>query len=504
MKKLLLCTALLALLLITACAQEPAAILPEVNEPVVLDTDEPACFRERLMAQGFSEDELDSLIESDVSLQNMYNQGRFMEYIQKIMDNQSIGPSDTVIAPRYFGGLFFDDQGIPNITVTAGAFDDPDSSTAIAEMWALGMIVRRGDFTQAELQAASETLWEHWDRGREVGLTSSGQGAENALTVWLDPYNDEVKAAFTDFLIEIGIDPAMIIIEPAVTQDMLDWREAAVAAAIYNACDQIVPVGPVTVSRIGIVFTLENRTDFEFFYGSPWDLAYYSNGQWRPVPHRLGVGSIMWTSIGYSLQGGGIKEYRQDFDWFFDELPPGRYMFIRDGSLGQWDDHGWNRHQERVYALVEFHVTADSPVSLPPQAEEEWENFIHLVEYRDTTPRGMTIVISNSSRYDIDHRVQIMTIVEEEVAAGMPNHWDWNHNQLPWLPIEGYWIDYLMQGEGFLPAGGELEFTIDWTTVFGELPPGEYRIVMDVGGRAHPPHPTGWAFGDVLIISFSI
>ena len=60
------------------------------------------------------------------------------------------------------------------------------------------------------------------------------------------------------------------------------------------------------------------------------------------------------------------------------------------------------------------------------------------------------------------------------------------------------------QPEGFLPSGGQLEFRLDWSKVYGELLPGEYRIALSVGGRAHPPHPTEYAFNDRdLVILFS-
>jgi len=498
----------LALLLAAACSQEYAEILPDENEPlstaVTSETQEDICYRERMLESGWTEDELAWLEGSDITYEIMYNQGRFMEYVDDIHNNRPIGPSGTVIASRYFGGMKFDDRGVLTVSVTPGGFDDPDSSTAIEEMQALGIAIRNVVFTQSELETVSNTIWDNWDRARELGLSSSGHGAENAVTAWLDPYSDEQIAIFTNFLIEIGINPAMVRFEPAVTDEMRDWRIAAIAAAVQSLGDQIVLVGDVITSRTGISFSLENRTDFEFFYGSPWDLAYYENGSWRPVPHLPGSGGGMWTSEGMSLQGGGLQRYRQNWDWHFGELPPGRYMFIRDGSLGEWTNDGWSSEQERVYALVEFTITASCPLYLPEDVQAGWESAIHLVEYKNVNPRGMTVVVSNSSPYDIDHRVQIITIIEEHIAAQADDPWEWHRDQLPMLPVEGFWMDYLMQGEGFLPAGGELEFTIDWAAVYGELPPGEYRIVLSVGGHAHPPHPTGWAFGDDIIILFEI
>ena len=125
-------------------------------------------------------------------------------------------------------------------------------------------------------------------------------------------------------------------------------------------------VGDVEVSRTGIAFSLENRADSGFTYGEPWDLACYSysDNRWMPVQHLPGAGGGVWNSIGYSLQSGGIEQNRQEWAWRFGELPPGRYMFIRDGWLGEW-----RPDQNTVYALVEFFITEDSPINLPPQLD---------------------------------------------------------------------------------------------------------------------------------------
>ena len=499
MTKKIFAICILALLMFAACVphdDEAGSISPEspTELPNIADI---LCEREQLLAMGWSEEMIDSLADSGITMENVINQARFSEFAQQIYNNQPIGASGEVLAQQYNGGIYFNDQGILTVMVLDAAFAHEPSATAIEEMQALGIIVRLARFTHQALLDASDALFEVWESAREAGLSSSGIGAENRVTAWLDPYNDEQKAIFTEFLRENSLNPAMFILAPAVTDEMRDHRTASVAAAIASPDDQIVLVGKVEVSRTGIIFTLENRTAQEFNYGARFDMAYYSNGEWLPVPHLPGAGGGTWTLQGYMMQGGGIKESRQNWEWWFGQLSPGRYMFIRDGWLG-----GWSPDQEPVYALVEFFITEDTPVYLPPQADiSYWPSVINLVEYSNVTSAGMTIVIDNISPYDIDHRAQIIAIVNENDVRS-ENHWEWP--SLPFLPVDGYWIDYLMQGEGFLPSGGTLEFTLDWTAVFGELPPGEYRIVIDVGGRAHPPHPTGWQFGDMVIIAFSV
>ena len=278
-----------------------------------------------------------------------------------------------------------------------------------------------------------------------------------------------------------------------------EFRAEFITSVTQSSGDQIVLVSDVEVSRTGIAFSLENTTDLDFKYGEPWDLAFYLNGRWMPVPYLTGVCGGIWASIGFTLQSGGIQQYRQDWSWRFGELPPGRYMFIRDGWLGDWQPN-----QDIIYALVEFYITEDSPTYLPPQSNEELPSMINLMEYSNITPNGMSIVIENVSAYDIDHRAQIIAIVHERYVVS-DNSWEWEQYGLPLLPVEGCWLDYLTQGIEFLPSGGQLEFSLDWTIIFGELSPGEYRIILDVGGRAHPPHPTGRAFNQApIVISFTI
>jgi len=478
------------LLFLAACAYESNNYTSPAETPPI------QCPREILAEMGWTEDMLESLAEGGISYQNIINQSHFSGYIDDIYNNRPIGPSGEIIAPRYNGGIYFNDDGVLTIMVLGAAFHHPSSATAIEEMRELGIIVRIAEFTHADLIAEQDKLNQIWQQARGVGLTSSGIGATNRITIWLDPYNNEQKEIFTNFLLDNSINPAMFIIEPAVTDEMRDFRATRIAEALTNPCGRIVPVGSVDVSRTEIAFSLQNVTTYEFSYGAPWDLAFYSNGNWLPVTHLPGAGGSGWPAIGFSLQGGGIKNYRQNFEWHFGELLPGRYMFIRDGWLGEW-----SMDRDSVYALVEFIVTENCPVSLPPAEEVTWESIINVIDYSSITSTGMRLVIENISAYDIDHRAQIISIVHERYAVS-EYYWEWQ--SLPFLLVEGYWTDYLMQGEGLLPSGGQLEILLDWTAVFGELEPGEYRMVLSLGGRAHPPHPTGWAFGDTAIVEFVI
>jgi len=212
-----------------------------------------------------------------------------------------------------------------------------------------------------------------------------------------------------------------------------------------------------------------------------------------------GAGGMPWPGYGVSLHSGGVNASHREWSRRFGQLPPGRYMYIIDGWLGDWSPD-----QDTVFLVVEFYVTEDCPVELPPRPHGEFERVIRLVEYRDITPGGMTIVVENSSQYDIDHRAHIRLLVEERHADDSTNWWPWRPYQLPFLPVEGTNVAYLIQGQGVLPGGGQLEFRLDWSGIFGELEPGEYRIVLDLNGFASPPHGIGWVYGEESIIFFKV
>ena len=276
----------------------------------------------------------------------------FSQYTEKIINNQPISDSGNVIAPQYYGGIYYDEKGILTVVVLDEAFDDAASRAAITEMQELGIVIRTATFTDQELNAAISALNAISDKTVNAGACSWGlDSIQNRVVVWLDPYTDEQRTLFMDLLFNISVDPAMIAMTPAVTQEMVEQREAAVAHATQSTDERIAHVKTKSVSNTGIFFSLENRTDMDFFYGAPWDMAFYSDGQWRPVQHLPGRGGGIWTSELYSMQSGETRQLEVNWEWRFGELPPGKYMYILDGYFGEYKPN-----HEVVYATVEFAV----------------------------------------------------------------------------------------------------------------------------------------------------
>jgi len=265
--------------------------------------------------------------------------------------------------------------------------------------------------------------------------------------------------------------------------------------------NQVVHVGEAEVSRTGIAFMIENRTDLWFLYGDVWSLAYYADGRWVPVAPLPGA---VFTARGMllTLQSGGIQLYHISWECLYGELPLGKYMFVRPGALSDWDPNQgeWNQVECSVYALAEFFITENCLKYLPSIPCETSADLITLVEYRDITPYGMTIVVENASRYGIEIEAHIQLIMPERYA-GLDYPWELRQHHLTRLPY--FWIDNPIQ-KGFMPKGGQLEFFLDWSMIYGKLPPEDYILVLNFGGRVYPPHPTGWTNNDALILLVSV
>jgi len=345
----------ISMLLLTACVRavvgDTSDTIPiEPGVPGNMDNPDNIDIREQLLSMGYTDELLDSLESDGVNLLSIYNQMRFNQYIDRLNHGRPIGRSGMVIAPEYFGGIYYDDIGILTVVVLDEAYSDASSVIAIIEMQELGIIVKSAVFTEQELIATIEALNQISDRVSRAGATGWGLDTiRNTVYVYLDPYTDEQIAIFMDLLRGASINPAMITIKQAITQEMVEYRKAFIAAATESNDDRIVVVGEVEVDSTSIVFTFENREDLVFFYGAQWDMAYYSDGNWAPVQHLPGAGGGVWIDLLYSMQGGETKLFEEDWEWRFGQLPPGRYMYIRNGYFD-----GTNPASGNVFATAEF------------------------------------------------------------------------------------------------------------------------------------------------------
>jgi len=469
------------------------------HEEIIFILDSDLSPRDQLLALGWDDSWMYGM--DDHFMRNILTQMRFTPFLELITNGLPIGESGNSIAAQYYAGMYFNDFGVLTVLALPGAFIDAPSLAAIEEMHALGILVHEAHFTEHEMDDVINQLSNMHERVWQAGSSSWGRTATQ-ITMWIDPYTPEQIVILSQFLTDHGFNLAMFAFEPQITDDMRARRIDLINEAANAPRDLIAHIGEVTVARTGIAFSMHNRTDYMFNYGSSFDLARYENGQWIGVDFLQGRGGGEWSMELLTLQSGGIDNHmRRSFEWRFGELEPGHYLFIIDGWLGDWQPD-----QPRIFALVEFEITNTTPHDLPIPEPIEAINPIVLIDASNPTPTSITLTIKNQSPYDIDHIAHINSFVREEDIHS-PNHWDWWEIALPRLPIEGEWEDishFFDHGQAPLPAGQQLTFTINWEVLFGSLDPGAYRIVISTGGRAHPPHPWGWLWGEALIIPFTI
>jgi len=516
-----LCMIAFTVLLMAACSNDPTNAYETVNDDIIsIETpteniintpdenlpqpimDSPGLREQLRSVAGFTDDEMDMIIAAGTSLEFLLNQMTFNDYWWQVIDGQPIGASGHVIASRYLGGTHSNEFGILVVSVIEAAFADTNSAVAIEEMRELGIIVQQVAFTFQELNAALDVLNAAVDSLRPAGGVGWGlNDMTNSINVWLDPYNDAQKAMFNNVLQDLSVDSSKITFTPSVTPEMHERRAEIISRVTQHTDFQIVAVGEIEISRTSIAFMLENRSTHEFNHSGNWELFYYSNGSWDTVPHLPGTDGGGWTQAMYMLQSGGIEQNHIEWHWRFGELAPGRYMFVRPGWLTFGSDE--RRETESTYAVVEFHVTSDSPVYLPPQPEYDWMTpHIHFIEHSNVTSTSMTVVVENISAYDINHAARIMMITHEQDAQDSP-WYEWGWPEIPILD-SSWFSDYRQQQESFVPSGGMLAFTVDWDGLYGPLQSGDYKLVLTLGGHANAPHPTGWANGETVVIPFTV
>ena len=136
---------------------------------------------------------------------------------------------------------------------------------------------------------------------------------------------------------------------------------------------RIVQATDVQVSRTAIAFHYGNRSFRVLMYGSTVavELVHYVGGHWQPVPP---VQFVLPLLYGRSIFPGFTRFDVFRFEYRFGELPPGRYMLIREYSRG-------NRSGARdmEYLMVEFTVTERTPLNLRPTRRISWWNLMGFV-----------------------------------------------------------------------------------------------------------------------------
>ena len=135
--------------------------------------------------------------------------------------------------------------------------------------------------------------------------------------------------------------------------------------------------------------------------------------------------------------------------------------------------------------MIEFVITATTPDVLI--SHEAPPLHLKLAEYSNITEGGITIVMENISDFDLKIYVYIGSIIQDGSWLSEKEDYFW--------PDYGTWEWDVIRGNS------KIELDLDWSLSHGELPPGQYDLIIITYGNAPPPHPTG-AFQEVAEISF--
>ena len=371
----IMCAALLAaiaIIMLAGCLQSEGEGVPPAFAAGYESLDEPEQDCDDLIAAilemtGISADGIQTLTEQGMDLRRWYNELQFGDLAQRIHENHAVGASGEVVALHYRGMVYFNDEGILTVQVLAAAFDHAPSATAIAEMQDLGIIVYEVIFSEQQLRSAFNAITRDFDAAMSAGGNSFSVHTDNTVNTRLYPYSAEQIAIFTDFLLELGIAPAMVSFHPAVDEAFMQRRYELVAAALNAESAYVLGAfGDVGVSRTEITFQVVNPHSQTFYHGSEWDMAVYEYGTWRPVQHLVGRVATAWTQPLWIVQSNNRHDFDinrgDNWDWRFGELPPGRYAFIRDG----WFGHGRRDTEGNTtgFIVVEFEITGNTPLRL--------------------------------------------------------------------------------------------------------------------------------------------
>lgn len=82
----------------------------------------------------------------------------------------------------------------------------------------------------------------------------------------------------------------------------------------------------ITSSKENITLVLENKTEYEYYYGLYFDLEVELDNNWYEVPFNK---NPEFKEIGVCLNGNSTNEEKIELSKYFDTLPEGKYRIIK-------------------------------------------------------------------------------------------------------------------------------------------------------------------------------
>ena len=106
--------------------------------------------------------------------------------------------------------------------------------------------------------------------------------------------------------------------------------EPSTIVANYDNINAITKEDIITSSKENITLVLENKTEYEYFYGLYFDLEVELDNNWYKIPFDK---NPEFKEIGVRLNGNSTNEEKIELSKYFSSLPQGKYRITKSFYL---------------------------------------------------------------------------------------------------------------------------------------------------------------------------
>ncbi len=215
-------------------------------------------------------------------------------------------------------------------------------------------------------------------------------------------------------------------------------------------------VKDVTPNGLTLVVSQSGRKpEGELQTGSAYALYRRENGIWENVRYTV-KGEVAWDALAYMIKENDQTEFAVDWSHLYGELAPGEYRLQKEVQLWRAPgDHDTNTH------FADFSVTGSQAAS------DDWGIALSA---EDVTKNGLRLIIAQSGeKPEGELQIGSSYVLERKREDQWEKAKFAVKGDVAWTSI-AYTI---------MP-GQDNVFDTDWSNLYGELSPGEYRISKEV------------------------
>ena len=289
----------------------------------------------------------------------------------------------------------------------------------------------------------------------------SGCGSENASV----PDVSETKVGTQH-------DAASELTASAPTADSIVYPEVTMPeGAKYDVSATVTKITPTGLT-LNYYRESEEKASGELFTGE-WFALERCTGEgdwelvWEKVPPLPTAGNFAWRDIAYPIPAQNKTQLTVDWTALYGALDPGAYRLVKilyertsEGELyGKYDYLPFRIPAEPFagYGLTLADVPAEKmPISDPIVKDD----FCMTAE--DVTPRGATLRFSHG----------IIGGYDDYLETYNGETWE----RVPYLPLDA--VSYAVPE---IAVSFRDTYSIRWTSLYGELEPGAYRLAKNMG-----------------------